>query len=190
MATEEIEDILLPGRERRVKLERLAVLISVATLCLAVGALGYRLFIQEDHWEPLGEYPVQVVRTNDTYEWVAGDQGETTIIPATSVSGRILVAGTKCADEEVSVIGVVVWQFVEPPGHKFNDEPGVAVRNPGCETFLYRNEVPPDVRDYALGLIEEEITPVVRIGGIETPSRNGEEGVPVAWTTEPFALLP
>ena len=172
---------------RRVWLERTALFASLVALGLLLGALGYRLFIDVP-WDPLGHYPPQDVTADDTYIW--SDRSNATFdIPAIPIGEALHVAGTKCADETVTVRGHVTWTPVEPIGPGFDGGSGTTIRKEGCETFQFVNTPPDEVVEWAEGVLSAGQTPVMRLGGVEYPTRDGTEGESRVWQTEPFAFV-
>lgn len=167
-------------------LERLALWSSVVALSLVVGAVGWDL-IHAAAWDPLGHYPIQTVEHIDTVLWSTGSSSDTPIEVAAVPLGPIRVAGTKCANEEVTVHGTVFWQPVDPGGVGFPGGEGASLRQEGCQTFIYVNTPPPEVVAWAEGIIDSGGTPIMRLTGTETPTRDGTEGEPRTWVTEPFA---
>ena len=169
-------------------LERMALFLSLLALGLLLGALGYAVVFQDAPWDPLSEYPEQSVIADDTYLWEdASAAGGTIEVPAVPL-GPVTVIGTKCADENVTISGDVAWLPTEPPGTPLGQAHGSLTRGPGCLTRTFVNEPPDDVLAWAQKQLDAGITPVLRIAGTDTPTRNGTSGEPRAWSTEPFAF--
>jgi hypothetical protein len=148
---------------------------TVALLSLAAVVMWAELRVP-DRWDPLGDYPVQVVTDGDH---------------SIRVDGLVEVEAVKCAREQVQVRGVLSWQAMDPPGSVIEVGSGTSVREDGCETFRFANPIPTEVRDvirqqHAAGIA----APVWRITGTETPFGDTREGVPRTWVTENFEVTP
>ena len=131
-------------------------------------------------WNPLGDYPEQKVLSR-----VPGVKG-----PAVKVSDdAVIVQGTKCARVDVRVRGSSFWQSVDIPGTFVSAGAGVADRSAGCVKQTFANPLPPAVEQAAK--VKDGPHRWV-IAGTETPIRpNGKtEGVPRAWSTEEFQVVP
>lgn len=162
------------GRRARLSVWALAC-ATVALLTLAAVVVWAELR-QPDLWDPLGDYPVQVVVDRDH---------------SISLDGLVEVEATKCARERVEVRGVLSWQATDPPGANIETGSGTSVREEGCESFRFANPIPFEVREaisaqHAAGLE----APVWRITGTETPVDGDREGVPRVWVTENFEVTP
>lgn len=158
---------------------------SITLLAIAITILGASVIIairQPHPWNPLGDYPDQTVTSR-----VVGVVG-----PAVRVDGVVSSIGTKCADIKVRVRGSLFWQSTVPVGTFVAYGSGVSVRGKGCVTNRFTNEIPPEVRAAA----SRPDNPIVRwvITGTETPVRDSDtatrEGIPRAWTTEEFEVVP
>ncbi len=158
--------------------------VALSVFFLAVGLLVLSAAVftsvrQPTPWSPLGKYETQRVLSV-----IPGRRG-----PAIAVDGILSVRATKCANEVVTVRGASYWQSVDVPGSYVPAGSGVGLRNQGCVTKTYENPIPPEV-----------VAAVNRVGGphrwvvagIETPLRSDgrSEGVPRAWVTEEFEIVP
>lgn len=161
--------------------------LSAALLLLSFAVLGVAVLVSvrgPHAWDPLGEYPDQLVLSR-----VDGVRG-----PAARLSDGVLVVGTKCVNANVQVRGSAFWQSTTPPGVLVQAGSGVATRRKGCVTENFLNPIPDLVRAAA----NRTSRPVLRwvITGTETPVRDAgasgrsREGIPRAWTTEEFELVP
>lgn len=157
-------------------------LLGTALLTLAVAVA---VSLRSPHaWDPLGEYPDQTVVSR-----VDGIDG-----PAARLTDGVTVVGTKCANTAIRVRGSVFWQSTTPPGILVAAGSGVATRQKGCVTETFLNPIPGAVR----AAVNRPTDPVRRwvITGTETPVRdagdNGRsrEGIPRAWTTAEFEIVP
>lgn len=175
-------DIQLPTPPR---LQHRMLNVSVALLSLSFLILGVAVVVsvRSPHaWNPLGDYPDQTVSSR-----VTGVKG-----PAVRLEDDVVVVGTKCASASVRVRGSAFWQSTTPPGILVAAGSGVAARPKGCATQTFFNPIPDGVRNAVLR--DEPVLHWV-ITGTETPVRdsgNGRsrEGVPRAWTTEEFEIIP
>ena len=127
-------------------------------------------------WSPLELYADQVVSSR-----VDGTDG-----PAVKVGGSLVVTGTKCSKDDVTVRGSSFWQSVDVPGTFIPAGSGVAKRMAGCITKTFINPLPPEVNASAANGPHRWI-----LSGTETPVRpNGKsEGVPRTWRTQEFEVV-
>ena len=115
-----------------------------------------------------------------------GDGPETaTLLPwVTVIDGQIPVEGTKCidSDDPVPVSGTVVWRQVAPVVRNIQTGQGSAIRQPGCETSLFVDDIPPPVvRAHREG-------PGVTVWQI-TGTEVTDDGARQTWATENFAIV-
>jgi len=151
----------------------LAGVLAVALLVLS-GVIVWTELREPAPWDPLAQYPPQAVLT-----------------PEVRLGGMVMVVGTKCADEHVTVRGVLSWQAIDPPGAVITVGRGVAEREVGCTRTRYSNPIPPEVEEvirdqHAAGIV----APVWRITGTETPFDDDRVGVSRTFTTDNFTVLP
>lgn len=137
----------------------------------------------QPEWDPLGPYPTQTVNLTrsgrDGQPTINID--ETTIVP---VSGRKCVTG-----EGFEIRGTTSWQSVDPPGTIIRTGTGVRDAVDGCTRFHFETVIPATVLRAMRTQLNHGIDhPTWRIAGVETPARDGEEGVSRAWRTETFAV--
>lgn len=139
-------------------------LTGIAALALTFW-VGIQLSPENEPWDPLGEFPVQKV--------------------ITQTAETVTVEGTKCYDEEVTVVGAISWRSVDPLGTTVETGVGSVHRMPGCITQTFENTIP----DAVLAAAERGVKGWV-INGSETPVDDvqGRTGVPRGWTTETFYL--
>lgn len=152
--------------------------VGTITVALLLGAASilYAELREPSTWDPLGDYPIQVV---DDYDH------------SLRVDGLITVEAVKCADEQVRVRGVMSWQAIDPPGANIETGSGTATRQEGCETFTFENPIPAEVREVIRAQHKAGVTtPVWRITGTEVPFDGTREGVPRTWVTENFVVTP
>lgn len=139
--------------------------LSAVLVVLLVGELR-----SNRPWDPLGEYPVQEV-TNG---------------PKIPIAATVHVTATKCADVTVDVRGSSSWASVTPPGTIIPSGQGAGQREAGCTVIDYENRIPDEVA----AVVRAGGSTVWRIVGTETPFEEGREGVPRAWRTEDFEIVP
>ena len=150
----------------------LAYVLFLAAALVLVASIFVVWAGTEDPWDPLGNYPQQKITGSRVLSIAAGD--------------KLAVTATKCADEQVTVTGVSRWQSVEPPGTIVLVSSGTAVRPKGCTTLDYANPIPRAIAE----IVEAGGPTRWVISGTETPIRDGKQGVPRAWQTEPFQVVP
>lgn len=133
-------------------------------------------------WAPLTPYADQKVLSQ-----VAGVKGPAVKLVKNGVT-LVEVSAVKCSRENIRVRGSSAWQSIEPAGAILNVTSGVAYRPKGCESRTYQNPVPPDVA----ALVRAGGPQLWVIAGTETPIRadGTGEGVPAAWRTEEFRVIP
>lgn len=176
-------------RDRNWTLLDVALAVAVTALAVVILTLSWAL-THDEQWKPLGPFPVQSVTNSTTVPWPAAGGGNVQIIPAVGVAGGVVfVEGTKCYREQVTVNGEFEWNVVEPPGRTVSTGKGTSVKQQGCTTGQFENEVPAELAEFARRSGREFI--VVTISGCETPTDPDRgEGATLCWTTEPFALVP
>lgn len=153
--------------------------VTFAALGLMVGQLAF----DDKPWSPLGPYPTQRVALPRN-----GDD-----LPIVSLTdGEVPVVGRKCvAEDGFTITGTVSWQSVDPRGTTIRTgESTREVTEPGCVSFEFRNDIPADVARVMGHQLDDGLSPVWRVVGIETPaSPDRGEGTPLTWTTEPFRVV-
>ncbi len=102
------------------------------------------------------------------------------------------VSGRKCAEgDNYTIAGTVSWQSMRPPGTIIRTGTGTREGHHGCVDFDYVNVVPRAVENAMRAQLRAGLRrPLWRITGIETPIRRGEEGVPLTWESDTFAVEP
>ena len=163
------------------------VLYTLATIFVLTAAIFARHALTdsgEGTYDPLGEYPVQVVEADE----ILRDGTK-----AVFITGPVVVEGTKCNDtnEEVEVEGVISWQAVDPPGNIIETGTGRGVRISGCTTQVFQNAIPDAVYDILIRQYERGITaPVWRLTGTDWPiDEHGHRGESRRYKTENFAIV-
>lgn len=142
--------------------------VMVLVIGAAIALWAVTIQSTRSQWSPLGDFPDQ------------------TVLSVTDVF--VEIEGTKCYDEPVRVRGGVGWRAVDPPGALIVAGEGVADREQGCFTEVFRNPIPVEV----LALEEALDQPVVwQLTGWETPvdESHDREGVTGVWISETFTLI-
>jgi hypothetical protein len=154
----------------------LAMVVMTLRFIAGAGAVAYVALNQvEPQWDPLGDYPVQKILNKDHK------------VSLTDTSNNVVkVDAIKCADEPAQVAGSLRWQSVKPPGIVLMIGSGTGTRKQGCQEMFFENPIPPEVK----AVIKSGGPTVWVITGTETPLRDGQQGVPRAWTTEQFEVVP
>lgn len=138
----------------------------------------------EPLFDPLGDYPVQIV----TAEEILDDGTK-----AAFLEGDVEVEGTKCNDtnEVVEVTGFITWQAIDPPGVIIETGEGRSEYAPGCTTTVFQNQIPIEVAIAIQSQHDNGIDqPIWHIEGIEWPiDAAGDRGKPARFETENFAVL-
>ena len=158
----------------------LAASLAMIAVGLTVLAVAVIIAIRAPTpWNPLGDYPVQRV-----VDRVPGIEG-----PAVKVGDALTVEATKCAHVAVRVRGSSFWQSVDIPGTFVSAGGGVSDRSAGCLKRTFQNPLPPAVEQAAK--VKDGPHRWV-IAGTETPIRpdGKREGIPRAWSTEEFQVVP
>ncbi len=158
--------------------------VALALIILAAAVVFYAVRSRPEWFAPLGPYPVQQVT-------LPMENGYPTLhLSADPII--VPVAGRKCAEgSDYTVSGTVSWQSMQPPGTIIRTGTGTREGHDGCLEFRYVNIVPRSVETAMRAQLRAGLRrPLWRITGIETPLRRGEEGVPVTWVTDTFAVEP
>lgn len=181
MDAEELEAERVHARARR----GYRVLVALSCLLFALGglALGRAIFGRHGNWDPLGPYSIQEVHL---------DRSNIDGLPTLTLTPGAVVPVTaeKCADGTgFTITGTSSWQSVDPAGTSIEVGSGVRDATDGCTSIDYGNVVPPEVRAAMRAQIAAGVVrPQWRITGVETPIRDGEEGIRHTWRTEAFAV--
>jgi hypothetical protein len=178
------------GNDNEKKIKRLtrvlytgAVLI-VASLLLLTYAITTDGSDSEPLYDPLGDYPVQIVTAQEIL-----DDGTKAVV----LSHAVEVEGVKCNDssEPVPISGSITWQSVDPRGSVIQTGDGERTAEPGCTTTVFQNSIPLEVQISIQSQHNSGIDrPIWRITGVEYPlDRNGARGEPRRFQTENFVVL-
>lgn len=167
---------------------RVSVVSSALTLILVV-VVTVRSFRSE--WDPLGPYPEQTVQPSAGHvDWAGETYSESEVsIPAVRLGDPVVVTGTKCAAEPVTMSGTKAWTSRDPAGYTYADGQSVVPRLDGCRTATYENRVPDDVAAWVADELRRHPFVVMVVGGCETPVENERSGKVECWRSEPFAFV-
>lgn len=169
---------------------RAAVAGAVVSGLLLAAALIHTLF-QDDEWDPLGTYagPDGLEQTVQNTR-VTDDDGT----PLFDIDDVLPVVGTKCVEWPlpVKITGKVSWLSMDPRGTVIPTGEGATVREPGCDTVTFENDVPDAVREATREAINRDPSRAYvkwRITGTEVPTdERGRRGASRTWVTDVFAL--
>ena len=157
------------------------IVITIAITILLIAIIQSILYLFK--WNPLGEYPLQVVMNNQ--EIVDGIS-----YPTISLDDTLVVTGIKCASGRVKVEGTVTWVTDEPPGSEVETGKNTGTRGPGCVNQTYRVSVPDEIVEQVKIFKSEGIeTSIWHLTGTETPIKSdGGEGESRTWITTSFRI--
>lgn len=173
---------------RRARHAQIAAWTATAALVVLLPLLAWALITRSElPPDPFGAYPIQDVQLPEAEVPVHhGDGPEVaTVLPwVTVLDGQIPVEGAKCIDSDgpVPVSGTVSWRQVAPVVRSFPTSSGSAIRQPGCETSLFVNDIPPVV---IRAHNEADGVTVWQVTGTETT----DDGARQTWATENFAIV-
>lgn len=176
------EVLASPDIKRRRALGRFGIIVITVAITLLL-VLILQSFFYIFKWDPLGEYPLQVVMNKQ--EILNG-----TSYPTIGIDDTLVVAGIKCATGRIKVEGTVTWVTDEPPGSEIETGTNTGTRGPGCVNQTYRvsvpNEIVEQVKIFKSEGVEESIW---HLTGTETPVKSdGTTGEPRTWITTSFRI--
>lgn len=160
---------------RRVSLAAKIAYPVIAVLVALLAWLAWLVVTDDDLWNPLGEYPIQIVAELEQ-----------------ELGGDVEVTGIKCnnTDEPVTVRGSLSWRSVDPAGTTVLVGEGVADRQPGCVATTFVNPQPDEVQARTVELCDTGLESVAwQIVGIETPTRETGDGVPRSYQSENITII-
>lgn len=182
--------------------ELVSGLIIVIAMILVSFFLGTQLY-QLGRWDPLGEFPIQIVQEPEINgefleletEALVSENFATT--PAFYWDQEITNTGVKCVKEEEGIVdirGTLSWVSDEPPGRIIKVGEGSNTRGPGCQQYSFSNPIPDEVREQMEVLKSNGVhASVWHITGTETPFRRvgdeTEEGDSRTWKTTTFTVI-
>lgn len=174
---------------------RWAAVTGVWAITIAVAIFATVMIVSVNVWDPLGQYPLQVV---------SGESPLATTTPMPSQPGSeavtirsngpgLAVAAIKCVkpgEGEVTVEGEAFWVSDEPRGSTIAVGKSVAQRGPSCITYDYSNPIPEVVHRRLKELHEQGVDESRwHLAGEETPvTDEGERGVLRSWHTTTFIV--
>ena len=140
----------------------LAISLSLSTLFMANGAV--------DFFGPLGDYPSPQIVEN---------RARGAIDPAVELGDLVVVRARKCikARRPIKVSGRLDWVELDGRRRISGGPASEGVRLPGCEDFVFRNQMPPGI---TAGFWRIEGSEEAEVG-LFTQRR--------AWFTEEFRVL-
>ena len=176
------EVLASPEIKRRKAIGRFGIIIITIAITLLLAGLTQSL-LRVFKWNPLGEYPLQVVMNNQ--EIVDGIS-----YPTISLDDTLVVTGIKCASGRVKVQGTVTWVTDEPPGSEVETGTNTGTRGPGCVNQTYRVSVPDEILEQVKIFESEGIkSSIWHLTGTETPVKaDGSEGESRTWITTSFRI--
>lgn len=160
----------------RYRLLRHILLVAVA---MVVGAALFSFATAPDRFDPLGDYPVQTVKSR-----VPGVEG-----PAVFAGDDLVVVGVKCnnSDRPVLVEGESRWQSINPRGRYVANPGGSRTLPPGCTQTRYVNDIPRSIEERVQRTGRAETWSIT---GTETPVRaDGFRGESRVWVTANFRVV-
>jgi hypothetical protein len=166
------------GQFHKDRVSRTFLVIGLACVLVAVGISVVALVHanRKTVWDPLGAFPIQhpdksIYHLNET----------------------ITVTAQKCAKQDgTHTRGTLAWVPVQNQGTIINEQgfQGLFYRScgpdPHTHQFVFKNPIPTAVVD----IVALNGPSLWRIQGVDTPYRNGTDGVPRAWQTDVFKLEP
>lgn len=153
--------------------------LLLIVLAMVVGAALFSFATAPDRYDPLGEYPPQVVKSR-----VPGISG-----PAVYAGEDVVIVGLKCNDSTgtVRVEGESQWQSINPRGRYIANPSGVRDLPPGCTQTPYVNDVPRSIEERVQRTGHAETWSLT---GSDTPIRaDGFRGEPRVWVTANFRVI-
>lgn len=176
------EVLASPQIRRRVIVSRIGIIVITVAMTLMLAGLA-SLIVDSLRWDPLGEYPLQVVMNKQ--EILNG-----TSYPTISLDDTLVVTGIKCASGRVKVEGTVTWVTDEPPGSEIETGTNTGTRGPGCVNQTYRVSVPDEIMEQVKIFKSEGVEGSIwHLTGTETPVKSdGSKGEPRTWITTSFRI--
>lgn len=199
----------MDARKKKQIAEAFGIGIIVVAMMLVAFWGGTKLY-ENRQWDPLGEYPIQVVadlNRGDLAPEVVREQGA--VVPTNFASTPVYYwdeeienTGIKCVKDDpdnngeltVMIRGTLSWVANEPPGRIIKVGDGSNIRGPGCQQYTFSNAIPDPVKEEMIELKERGVRASVwHITGTETPFRGEgddvEEGVERIWQTTAFTVI-
>jgi hypothetical protein len=187
---------------RNVKLMERAGLTAIILAAIMVVGFGLYNLYETSRWDPLGDYPVQVVTqlpsTGDvappTTALVAAPDNSTTSTVSFYKDQEINSSGIKCVENSEGIIqikGTLSWVSDKPGGKIIEVAKASSERGPGCQLYTFSNPIPDVIQEELDKLSEKGIeSSDWHLTGTEIPIReDGEEGVSRTWITTTFTII-
>lgn len=196
------ERLMVTSKSWQRRVVEKASLVVLLVAMILVGAIGLIAYQRATRWDPLGEYPVQVVysvvdgeRQPSTRSPIEGNASSSPaiVMPTFYLGDKINSTGIKCTNttDPVTVTGVLSWVSDMPPGQIIEVGRGGGPRGPGCITYEFSNPIPPAVREIITEMVADDILESEwHLTGTETPvSADGDKGEQRVWTTTVFRIV-
>lgn len=157
-------------------LDRGSIILLLGVI-VGLGLFGFQR-LQPKPYDPLGDYPEQVVGQDGSVppkQLLPLEQYGIQYLPTLHLktgNEALPVHGKKCTDSDVpvQVSGEVTWVSTEPPGSSVPANKGTATRVAGCQTFDFNNPIPVPVIERLKQLHDQGISVTKwRLTGKETP---------------------
>lgn len=191
----------MPSRSVRI-IERLGF-IAIGAAIFMVVSIGIYTLYENSKWDPLGDYPIQLVTQQPTIGGVPVES-TTTVVESSDNSTSsgvsfyldddIHSSGVKCVQDGEGVVlikGTLSWESDRPPGRIIKVADGSGERGPGCQLYDFVNPIPDVILEEIEELSQKGYTSSDwHLTGTEIPIRdNGEEGVSRTWITTSFTII-
>lgn len=173
------------------KISGAIIIIAIILVAFAGGVAWYR----NSKWDPLAEYPIQIVSNpdDDSSHLVTENDNAYSQSPVFYWDEDIHSSGVKCVKAEegiVAITGILYWVADEPPGRLIEAGRGANERGPGCQVYQFSNPIPERIREEMQKMKDDGLEySIWHLTGTETPIRNGEEGEPRTWQTTTFKVI-
>lgn len=179
---------------RNQRVERIGnIIIGIAISMLLVW--GFHTWQEATRWDPLGEYPLQIITTTHTATIDDLDVDDSDVgLPVIYLNQEVSSNGVKCVKPEEGVVqvkGQLSWVSDRPPGKIIDISGGAGTRGPGCVNYSFENDIPDKVLKEIERFSSEGLQHSTwHITGTEVPIKaDGTEGVPRTWITTSFVVL-
>lgn len=182
--------------------------IGLVAIAIAIGLIAFwggMQWYNASQWNPLGEYPIQVVYpvnnigekiSPDAIDTIPGSQGVTQTNMVTIYwDQQVGTSGIKCASETesepVKITSVLSWVSDRPPGQIVDSGKGAGLRGPGCISYNFVNPIPDNVLKVMRDMKEDgQMSSEWHLSGTETPEKDdGTTGVQRTWIATTFRVI-
>ena len=182
---------------------KITEIVSVTVLVIAmilVAFWGGTQLYKSRQWDPLGDYPLQIVNSNTQLDDEGIDDNNTLNITTEFYwDQNINSTGIKCVKDEilepVDITGTLTWVSNKPPGRIIDVGKGSNTRGPGCIQYQFSNPIPDVIREEMEEMKAEGLQESVwHLTGTEVPFRKFEdgdieEGESRTWLTTNFTVI-